>query len=1331
MSKFLYISFVLCCAITSVTAQVFFEKKVRGLDNLNSNNGVSVADFNGDGHLDVYVVANRPYDPNNPETWSRLFQNNNDGSFKDVTEASGLIGSYTDDLVIPTLPFLFRGNHRHGASWGDFDNDGDPDLFLNNYYHNQLFENNGDGTFTNITKQVNLASTGCYATSAAWIDINNDQYLDLIISSWAECNNQLFINNGDGSFTEKSEKLLPAAEELNSWMCLPVDVNNDRFVDLLFINDFTHNTLLVNDGTGNFADQSSAFGFTAEGNHMGATYADANNDGLLDIYVSDIDNSKLWVNNGETFDEQAAYHSIDSTGWSWQTKFADMDLDGDQDLLVTNGYVGYHQDHFFENQLETGSFSFVDNTVAEGFDRYTNSYAFELFDYDHDGDLDVFNTSWRDDPTFYENNTISNQSSTNVNWVKVELNGTTSNRSAIGTHIILVDNHDLKQVAFYTGVGFMSQSLQPVHFGTGLASEIKELILHWPSGEVDSLFDLPVNKTISVVEGNGYELKSLQSNKISGCTDPNSCSYNPLATSDDGSCTYLVPSEISGPEQSGMYAVATYTYPNQSDHTYEWHVEDGSILSGQGTNEITVQWGISADGKVSVQEKGDCFGEIVIKEVTFEGGLRNQDYSIARLWNEVLLEAIRKDYARPTVHARNLFHTSAVIYDLWALYNQSGKTFLTEENYAELLEVLEEKSDEEKKTGLEQAISHAMFKVMKSRFDDSPGHVSTKWLMLQLMTQLGLDPGVTSTDYSLGDNAAIGNYVAELMINYGYTDGAREVQGYSNNYYETTNTPLAPSYSGNPLCEDPNRWQPLQLVEFIDQSGNLINASTPEFLSPEWGNVRPFALSEENMTRFSRDGDSYQVYHDPGLPPMIDTISASDTDEFYKWGFSLVSIWGAHLDPTDGVMWDISPASIGNIDLSQMPENWSNYNGFYNHLEGGDIGQGHDINPITNEPYATQMVPRGDYARVLAEFWADGPDSETPPGHWFTLLNYVSDHPEFERKFAGKEVVDNLEWDVKSYFTLGGAMHDAAISAWGIKGWYDYIRPISAIRYMADRGQSTDPSDLNYNQAGIPLVDGYIALVKEGDVLAGSDGRNIGKIKVKSWRGHDYIQNAETDEAGVGWILAENWWPYQRPSFVTPPFAGYVSGHSTFSRAAAEVMTLITGSAYFPGGMGEFVAIKDEFLVFEKGPSTNVVLQWATYRDASDQCSLSRIWGGIHPPADDIPGRLIGEKVGIDAFNMATKYFDGRLLSTREESTMPGSIYPNPSRPGDLITLTTSSPKTGDPVLIDLQGKRHNILLKDHDENGKKMVLQSNSELSPGIYILKYGQMSYKLIIGE
>ena len=236
-------------------------------------------------------------------------------------------------------------------------------------------------------------------------------------------------------------------------------------------------------------------------------------------------------------------------------------------------------------------------------------------------------------------------------------------------------------------------------------------------------------------------------------------------------------------------------------------------------------------------------------------------------------------------------------------------------------------------------------------------------------------------------------------------------------------------------------------------------------------------------------------------------------------------------------------------------------------------------------------------------------------------------------------MLDDLEWDVKAYLTLGGAMHDVAITAWGIKGYYDYIRPISALRLMADKGQSSDPELPSYHPEGIPLVPGHVQLVLPGDPLAGIVDQHVGKIKLYAWKGPDFITFPQVQEAGVDWILAENWWPYQRPSFVTPNFAGYISGHSTYSRAAAEVLTMLTNDPFFPGGMGIFHVEQNEFLVFEDGPSQTFDLQWATYRDASDQCSLSRIWGGIHPPVDDIPGRLIGIEVGTDAFVKAESYF--------------------------------------------------------------------------------------------
>ncbi len=615
-------------------------------------------------------------------------------------------------------------------------------------------------------------------------------------------------------------------------------------------------------------------------------------------------------------------------------------------------------------------------------------------------------------------------------------------------------------------------------------------------------------------------------------------------------------------------------------------------------------------------------------------------HSIAREWNELLLRGIREDYARPTVHARNLFHVSIAMYDAWAVYDTLAETYFlgkTVHGYTCPFDGVPVPADV--KAAQEETMSFAVYRLLKYRFADSPNPFQFLEVDLPFfMASLGYNDDNLSIDYQSGDPAALGNYIAQQIINYGLQDGSNEFFTYQNQSYMPVNPPMIVKDPGNPDIVDYNRWQPLALDVFIDQGGNPIPFGIIPFLSPEWGQVSPFSLKNEDATVYNRDGFDYVVYHDPGPPAYLDTMAVGGDSEEYKWGHSLVAVWASHLDPTDGVMWDISPASIGNIQ--DYPTDLAGLRDFYDLLDGGDPSPGHVVNPKTGTFYEPQMVPRGDYARVLAEFWADGPDSETPPGHWYVILNYVNDHPDLVKKFRGQgEVLDDLEWDVKSYLTLGGAMHDVAITAWGIKGWYDYIRPVSAIRAMADLGQSSDPNLPSYHPGGIHLVPGKIELVLAGDTLAGMANEHVGKIKLKSWRGPDYVNDPAVDDAGVGWILAENWWPYQRPSFVTPPFAGYVSGHSTYSRAAAELLTALTGDPFFPGGMGEFQCPKNEFLVFEEGPSVDVTLQWATYRDASDQCSLSRIWGGIHPPVDDIPGRLIGMEIGVEAFEYAERIF--------------------------------------------------------------------------------------------
>ncbi|MEZ5650394.1 MAG: vanadium-dependent haloperoxidase [Burkholderiaceae bacterium] len=653
---------------------------------------------------------------------------------------------------------------------------------------------------------------------------------------------------------------------------------------------------------------------------------------------------------------------------------------------------------------------------------------------------------------------------------------------------------------------------------------------------------------------------------------------------------------------------------------------DGPTVAGQAAEQGSTSVGADADVAAGGND-GSAADPRVAKD------------TVAYRWNTLLLDAIRHDLARPVVHARNLFHVSAAIYDAWAFYDPVAQPYLLgrQRSGFECSSGMEAGSGD-RALDVRRAISHAAYRLISFRFRFSPGAAATRSRAEALMRELGMDPTDDSTDTGSGSAAALGNRIAQCYIDYGLADGSNEGNGYANLAYAPVNPPIEPNLPGNPEIVDMDRWQSIALPLFIDQAGNPING-VPTFLGAEWGAVAPFALQDSQRRVLERDGASYTVWFDPGAPPRI----ADGQFDDYQWTFSLVARWASHLDPGDGVMIDISPAAIGNIggDYLEAP---IDPRAFYDAGAGGDPGRGHALNPATGLAYASQWVPRGDYARVLAEFWADGPDSETPPGHWFVILNDIVDHPSLGRTIPGVGTsADALEWLVKAHFALGGAMHDAAIAAWSIKGWYDFVRPLSAIRAMADAGQSSEPGAGDYSPRGIALQPGFVERVAVGDPLAGESGEHVGKIKLYTWRGPAHVSDPARDTAGVGWILAENWWPYQRPSFVTPPFAGYVSGHSTYSSAAATMLERLTGDPFFPGGMAEYRVEANAFLVFERGPSQSMSLQWATYRDAADQCSLSRIWGGIHPPADDLPGRRIGRRIGEQAFDMAADLFNGRL----------------------------------------------------------------------------------------
>jgi hypothetical protein len=554
--------------------------------------------------------------------------------------------------------------------------------------------------------------------------------------------------------------------------------------------------------------------------------------------------------------------------------------------------------------------------------------------------------------------------------------------------------------------------------------------------------------------------------------------------------------------------------------------------------------------------------------------------SVARVWDEALLDAIRRDVPAPTVHARNLFHVSAAMWDAWAAYDRKADGYFVRGKL---------EADGNVQAAREAAMSYAAYRILLHRYEHAAGLEQTFGELAATMRRLCYRIDYTRRQ---GDSpAALGNRIAATVIAYGRNDGALEATRYADAGYKPVNGPLVVA-SGRDEMSDPSRWQPLALDQLVAQNGVPIPGKVQRFVGSQWGHVRTFALPP------GRDG----MPADPGAPP------AYGQKAFAEAALAIVAR-SSELDPADPATIDISPGARGGNRL------------------GENDGRGHRLNPVTGKPYAPNVVRRGDFGRALTEFWADGPDSETPPGHWNTVANAVSDSSDVEHVIAGRRV-DRLEWDVKLYLALNGAVHDAAVAAWGAKRHYDTARPISMIRYLAARHE-------------LPLVPGLVEVVTKASSTPGARhaGLPVGEEVVRAWRA-----NPDGQPAGVGWVPATQWLPYQLPTFVTPAFAGYVSGHSTFSRAAAEVLTAFTGSEYFPGGMLEW-KVPEGSLRNEPGPSRDLVLQWATYQDAADDAGISRLYGGIHIPQDDVAGRRLGYLCGRDAWALAQRFFAGTARS--------------------------------------------------------------------------------------
>ena len=600
-------------------------------------------------------------------------------------------------------------------------------------------------------------------------------------------------------------------------------------------------------------------------------------------------------------------------------------------------------------------------------------------------------------------------------------------------------------------------------------------------------------------------------------------------------------------------------------------------------------------------------GGLVINRITTSTNrcaatVSHPEWTVARRWDEALLDAIRRALPNPPVHARNLFHTSVAMWDAWVTYDPTASGDLFTEKH----------TASDVGAARDEAISYAAFRVLSARYIKAVGASESLNEFDDLMDRLCYPIATTTTE---GDSpAAIGNRIAATVLVAGKADGSNEANGYAAPDYKPVNPPLVVNKTGTTLV-DPNRWQPLQLEHMISQNGIPVTNGVQQAVGPQWGHVTGFALAS---------GGDAGTPIDPGPPPRLGDPA---TDQAYKDQAVEVIRDSSELDPTNGATIDVGPGARGGNSL------------------GANDGHGHPLNPATGKAYAADVVNKGDFGRVMAEFWADGPKSETPPGHWNVLANAASDELAPNLKVGGTgPVVDRLEWDVKLYLALNGAVHDAAIAAWGLKGHYDSVRPISMIRHMGGLGQSTDPSRPSYNKEGLPLVPGLIEVITRESSAPGQRhaalASSVGKIAIKAWGGTP--ADPKTETSGAKWMLAGDWIPYQLPTFVTPAFQGFASGHSTFSRAAAEVMTGFTGSEYFPGGISGYT-IPAGSLKFEKGPTTDIRLEWATYYDAADQAGQSRLWGGIHIQADDFTGRIMGSQCGKDAWALAKRYYAGQI----------------------------------------------------------------------------------------
>jgi len=489
---FLTTNLLLFLGGATVFAQQFSEANVRPLREMGRNFGNAVADYDLDGDLDIFIVANGSFQADKPKTWSRLL-NNRGGWFEDVTIPSGFGNQHSN---------ANGADVKLGASWGDYDNDGYPDLLLAHQNGTQLYRNMGDGTFTDVSIQANIvACEACSNSSGLWWDFDNDGDLDLYLN-YLNVANRLYNNQGDGTFKE-IEGALNLDNAARTWSSLPIDANRDGWMDIYVVNDFGLGRFYINNEGKTFTDVTEEYNLVNHGDGMGSSIGDYNNDGFFDIYITNIAefirNPLFMGTESGVFENRQEQEAVGNGHFGWGNKFFDADNDGDEDLYIVNGQTDLqYPSVFFKNLRSEGEERFENYTERSGANGEANGMGAEVFDYDNDGDLDILVTNTSDDPPYLYKNGTANPNA----WLKIDLEGTNSNRNAFGTKITVAAAGKTKH-RFHHGSSMMGQSIKPIHFGLGEVKKIDSLLISWPSGIEETLYDIAVNQTVKVIEEEG------------------------------------------------------------------------------------------------------------------------------------------------------------------------------------------------------------------------------------------------------------------------------------------------------------------------------------------------------------------------------------------------------------------------------------------------------------------------------------------------------------------------------------------------------------------------------------------------------------------------------------------------------------------------------------------------------------------------------------------------------------------------------------------------------------------------------------------------------------